>query len=160
MGKENHTFAAVARRSAGCTIVSQKGRKPRLLSAACAWVLPALLLLSAGALASCSASRRAAKAGVGVPVAEVDTLNYSPNTLIISYDPAVGSAPLLKAARRYGATILYRYQNFNMVALRLPEGKTLAEGIAHFQQVRGVLHVSRDRIYRLTDPVRPRPEVM
>lgn len=132
-------------------------RRTLFVRALLALVAISLLIV---ATASCSVSRRATKGATEPLVEAQDTLNFSPNTLIISYDPAVGSEPLLQDARRYGATVIYQYQNFNMVALRLPKGTSLAAGIAHFQKVRGVLQVSRDRIYHLTDPVRPRPEVM
>jgi len=81
---------------------------------------------------------------------------YSPNTLIIMVDTLVGKEPLLQAIKDYGATLKYDYNLIPGVAIRIPEGKTLQESIAYFKQVRGVVSVSKDRITRLTDPVKPK----
>lgn len=81
---------------------------------------------------------------------------YSPNTLIIMVDTLVGKEPLLKAIKDYGATLKYDYSLIPGVAIRIPEGKTLQESITYFKQVRGVVSVSKDRITRLTDPVKPK----
>ncbi len=81
---------------------------------------------------------------------------YSPNTLIIMVDTLVGKEPLLQAIKDYGATLKYDYNLIPGVAIRIPEGKTLQESIAYFKQVRGVVSVNKDRITRLTDPVKPK----
>lgn len=74
---------------------------------------------------------------------------YHRGVLIIYYDKSVGVEPLLKAAKRYGSEIIYRYNIISGVALRVPEGKTDEEAIAYYKKVKGVLQVSRDRIYHL-----------
>ncbi len=65
---------------------------------------------------------------------------YAPHTLIISYDPEVGTAALDSAVSALGATIIYRY-------------KDIHDAIRSLSATDGVLHVSRDRIYHLTDPI-------
>ena len=81
---------------------------------------------------------------------------YSPSTLIIMVDTLVGKAPLLQAIKDYGATLKYDYSIIPGVAILIPEGKTLQESIAYFKKVRGVVSVNKDRITRLTDPVKPK----
>ena len=81
---------------------------------------------------------------------------YSPNTLIIMVDTLVGKGPLMEAIKEYGATLKYDYSLIPGVAIRIPEGKTLQESIAYFKKVRGVVSVSKDRITRITDPVKPK----
>ena len=86
-------------------------------------------------------------------------LEYSPNTLIIMVSEDVGKEPLYKAIKDYGATLKYDYSIIPGVAILIPEGTTLEQGIAYFKKVKGVVSVNKDRITRLTDPVRPRLEV-
>lgn len=76
-------------------------------------------------------------------------LSYSPNTLIISYDEAVGKGPLKKAVSRYGAEIVYDYSIINAVTVRLPEGKTLDDAVGYFYKVKGVVDVSKNTGYLL-----------
>jgi hypothetical protein len=74
---------------------------------------------------------------------------FSPSTLIISYDSKVGTTALDKAINEYGAEVIYRYNNINAVAIRIPDGKDIHDAIDHFRQVHGVTAVNRDRKYRL-----------
>ena len=85
---------------------------------------------------------------------------YSPNTLIIMYDEAVGKEPHLEAIETYGAEVKYDYSLIPGMAIRIPDGKDIHDAITFFRKVRGVTSVERDRIIRVTDPVQPRPEVM
>ena len=85
---------------------------------------------------------------------------YSPNTLIIMYDETVDKDPLMKAIQAYGAEVRYDYSLIPVMAIRIPDGKGISDAIAFFRKVRGVTSVERDRIIRLTDPVKPRLEVM
>lgn len=81
--------------------------------------------------------------------------DFSPTTLIIMYDSITGKEPLLKAIHSYKAEIIYDYHFIHGMAIKKPDDKTLDEAIAFFRQVKGVVSVERDRIIRLTDPVRP-----
>ena len=80
---------------------------------------------------------------------------FSPSTLIISYDAQVGKQPLLDAIKACGAQVIYDYKMMSGMAIKKPYSITLDEAIAHFSKVKGVTHVARDRIIRLTDPIRP-----
>ena len=84
----------------------------------------------------------------------VDTPLFSPNTLLIMYDKEVGKAPLLEAIREYGAELIYDYGKACGVAIRKPDAKTIEETIAFFKKVKGVTHVSRDRILKTPRPGR------
>ena len=50
---------------------------------------------------------------------------------------------------KYGAEVVYDYNNFDCIAIRLPEGKTLEDAEAYFSKVKGVVQISRDRIMHL-----------
>ena len=80
-------------------------------------------------------------------------MDYSPNTLIISYDEAIGKEPLLSAIEEYNATILYDYHIINAVSIRIPDGTELEAAIEFFQTVDGVLFVNKDYIYQIDDPI-------
>ena len=89
-----------------------------------------------------------------------DEQNVSPNTLIIMYDTEIGKEPLQKAITKYGAEIIYDYSIIPGMAIRIPDGKDIHEAMEDFKKVKGVVSVERDHIYHLTDPVKPRLEVM
>ncbi len=80
---------------------------------------------------------------------EFSDFNYRklPDTnesLIVSYDSAVGNAALLKAAMELGSRVIYKYDNINAIAVALPAGMSAYEGKAYYSVVKGVLAVSRD----------------
>lgn len=74
---------------------------------------------------------------------------YSPHVLIIMYDSAVGSKPLLEAAQKMKCEVIYQYNIIKGVALRVPDKVKIEEAIKQFEQVKGVLSVERDRIMHL-----------
>ena len=74
---------------------------------------------------------------------------YTERTLIVFYDPAVGSEPLLQAVKDYGAEVGYQYKNLNGISILLAQGQNIEAAQRYFRNVRGVLSVSRDRIMRL-----------
>ncbi|MBQ2149942.1 MAG: hypothetical protein II434_00235 [Bacteroidales bacterium] len=83
---------------------------------------------------------------------------YSPDTLLIMYDPETGKEPLLKAVKEYGAELKYDYSLIPGIAIRIPEGTDIHKAMEWFKKVKGVVSVERDRIYHLIDPVKPRLE--
>lgn len=69
--------------------------------------------------------------------------------LIIFYDAQIGSAPLLKAVKTSGTTLIYEYKNLHGIAIR-PSSKTnIEDAIAYFKKVNGVLSVEQDRLLKL-----------
>lgn len=123
-------------------------------------ILAALLLGFLPLTLSCGAARRTYTLdGPSLVTAEPEG-DFSPNTLIIMYDETVGKDPLLEAIETYGAEVKYDYSIIPGMAIRIPDGKDIRDAIAFFRKVRGVTSVERDRIIRLTDPVKPRLEVM
>ena len=86
--------------------------------------------------------------------------DYAPDRLIIMYDEKTGKGPLLKAIKDYNAEIIYDYDIIPGMAIMIPEGNNIKEAIKYFKAVKGVVSVERDRIIRLTDPVKPRLEIM
>ena len=73
----------------------------------------------------------------------------SPSTLIIYYDVETDKAPLEEAVKSYKAEIIYNYDSFHAIAIRIPKSKLLSEAKAHFEQVKGVLQVQEDHINQL-----------
>ena len=97
--------------------------------------------------------------GMTPPARPVDPgLMYSRDVLIVSYDVEIGKEPLKKALKKYGAEIVYDYRMVNALAVRIPDPDEIDVAIARLEKVKGVLQVSRDRMYRL-DPVIPAMEV-
>ncbi|WP_314084111.1 hypothetical protein [Capnocytophaga gingivalis] len=66
------------------------------------------------------------------------------DTLILFYEVATPTAPLKKAFAKYGAEILYEYQNINGFAIRIPKEKSLEDAKVHFSKLKGVLSVEKD----------------
>lgn len=86
--------------------------------------------------------------------------DYAPDRLIIMYDEKTGKEPLLKALKDYNAEIIYDYDIIPGMAVKIPEGSDIKDAIKYFRAVKGVVSVERDRIIRLTDPVKPKLEIM
>ncbi|MCR5394150.1 MAG: DUF1294 domain-containing protein [Bacteroidales bacterium] len=78
---------------------------------------------------------------------------HSADVFLLMYDKEVGKQPLLKAIEQYHCAIVYDYHTINGMALKKPADKTLEETMQFFRQVKGVLSVEYDHIYRLDDPV-------
>ena len=76
------------------------------------------------------------------------------------YDENIGKEPLLEAIKKYGVEIKYDYKIINGMALKKPENKTLEETMQYFRGIKGVTTVEYDHVIRLTDPVKPKLEVM
>lgn len=123
-------------------------------------IFAALLLGFLPLTFSCGAARRTYTLDGPSLVTTEPEGEYSPNTLIIMYYEAVGKEPLLEAIETYGAEVKYDYSLIPGMAIRIPDGKDIHDAITFFRKVRGVTSVERDRIIRLTDPVKPRLEVM
>ena len=66
------------------------------------------------------------------------------HTFIIWYDNSVGKKPLLKAAEKKHATVVYDYKNFSGIALRTPIETSIEDTKAYFESVRGVISVQTD----------------
>ena len=81
-----------------------------------------------------------------VPPARPSGLEYSSDVLVVTYDIEIGKEPLKKAIKKYGASIIYDYRIVNAIAVRIPEPDKIDEAILHFEKVKGVLEVSRDRV--------------
>ena len=108
------------------------------------------LLLPIVLLAACQSTTpatSAAKSSLQPPQSAAP--QYTERTLIVFYDPAVGSEPLLQAVKDYGAEVGYQYKNLNGISILLAEGQNIEAAQRHFRNVRGILSVSRDRIMHL-----------
>ncbi|WP_155941862.1 hypothetical protein [Prevotella sp. AGR2160] len=61
----------------------------------------------------------------------------------------MGKQPLLKAVKAFKGDLVYDYQNFNGIAVTMPEGTDMDKAIDKFKKVKGVLTVERDRVMQL-----------
>lgn len=104
---------------------------------------------------ACHSKQQLVEAPLPISHEGMPGMEYSPTTLIITYDAEVGKQPLLDAIEASGAQVIYDYKIIHGMAIRKPDDMTLDEAIAHFSKVKGVLTVEKDRIIRLTDPVKP-----
>ena len=84
---------------------------------------------------------------------------HSPTVFIVMYDKEIGKEPLLKAVKDSGCEVIYDYNIIPGMALRKPHDKTLEETMLYFKRIKGVLSVEYDRIYHLTDPIKPKLEL-
>lgn len=71
------------------------------------------------------------------------------HTLIIFFDKKTGSKPLLKAIKKQGCTLLYKYKEFNGVAVKVDEKHDINQAIADFKKVKGVTSVNKDGIMQV-----------
>ena len=68
------------------------------------------------------------------------------HTLIIFFDRKTGNKPLLKAIKKQGCTLLYKYKEFSGVAVKVDEKHDVDKAIADFKKVKGVTSVNKDGI--------------
>ena len=68
------------------------------------------------------------------------------HTLIIFFDKKTGNRPLLKAIKKQGCTLLYKYKEFSAVAVKVDEKHDVDKAIADFKKVKGVTSVNKDGI--------------
>ena len=71
------------------------------------------------------------------------------HTLIIFFDKKTGNKPLLKAIKKQGCTLLYKYKEFSAVAVKVDEKHDVDKTIAEFRKVKGVTSVNKDGIMQL-----------
>ncbi|QUB70759.1 hypothetical protein J4864_00535 [Prevotella multiformis] len=71
------------------------------------------------------------------------------HTLIIFFDRKTGNKPLLKAIKKQGCTLLYKYKEFSGVAVKVDENQDIDKAIADFRKVKGVVSVNKDGIMQL-----------
>lgn len=110
-------------------------------------------------LTSCKTKQAVIEAPIPKQVHQ-DIQERSPDVFLVMYDENIGKEPLLEAIKKYGVEIKYDYKIINGMALKKPENKTLEETMQYFRGIKGVTTVEYDHVIRLTDPVKPKLEVM
>lgn len=77
--------------------------------------------------------------------------SVSPSTLIIWYDATSkrNKKRLMKAVKAYKAEVIYDYNNFNGIAIKIPQNTSIDAAIAYFKKVKGVVQVNRDGVMHL-----------
>ncbi len=123
-----------------------------------------LIILSALAVTlSCGSGKKAVtdeSVVENVPLVTPEDGLYSPDTLIILCDGDEAKAKVREVILAYGAEIKYDYSIICGFAIKIPEGKTIAESMEYFKNVPGIISVERDQIIHLTDPVEPVLEII
>lgn len=102
-----------------------------------------LFILMIGVLLSCRSTKE------DIPIRKEQSPMVSPSTLIIYYDAEVGKESLLEAVRNYKAEVVYEYDSFHAIAIRIPRSKSLKQAKAFFEKTKGVLQVNEDHIIQL-----------
>ena len=128
-------------------------KRLNLLHVAIVCLLPVMGAMAFVLFTSCGTKQ---KAEATLPVRHEYVPEHSPSVFLVMYDAEIGKEPLLKAISDYKAEIVYDYKLINGMALKKPDDKTLEETMQYFKKVKGVTHVEYDRVYHLTDPVKPR----
>lgn len=76
-----------------------------------------------------------------VPEGEMQYKNY-----LVYYDALVGKEYIYKALDKTKSEVLFDYNNFNAVAIRVPLKKDADKMQAYFENVKGVIFVQPDQI--------------
>ena len=82
----------------------------------------------------------------GSSASRTEQNNPTTHTLIIFYDKKTGNKPLMKAIKKQGCTLLYKYKEFSGVAVKVDEKHDVDKAIADFKKVKGVTSVNKDGI--------------
>lgn len=75
--------------------------------------------------------------------------SYDSSTLLINYEGKEVLDSLKSEIQKYGASVAYDYNNFNIIAITIPENKNIDEALKYFEKVKGVLSVERNAINQL-----------
>lgn len=100
------------------------------------YIFKALILAAISLLSGCSTSKTVQE-------------NVPNQNLIIYYEPETGNDDLLRAAKKYGSEVLYVYKNINGIAVTVPKNKNLHYAIKYYENVKGVLSVTKDEKLQL-----------
>lgn len=82
----------------------------------------------------------------GSSASRTEQNSLTSHTLIIFFDKKTGNKPLLKAIKKQGCTLLYKYKEFSGVAVKVDEKHDVDKAIADFKKVKGVTSVNKDGI--------------
>ena len=116
--------------------------------------IPLRLVLLSALFAFCACSSQKTLTASAPVSAENTAENTSEwlstnRVLIVFYERRLGRRHLMAEGQTLNCSIIYDYQNFNAVALKVPEEASIDEVIARLRQTKGVLQVSRDHVYKL-----------
>lgn len=76
-----------------------------------------------------------------VPQEDLQYKNY-----LVYYDGIIGKDALFKAIEKTGSEVLYEYNNFNAIAIRVPLKKSAEKMQAYFEKVNGVVYLQEDQV--------------
>ena len=76
--------------------------------------------------------------------------NLTLRNLIIFYDKTeIAPEKLVQIAQQKGAELLYQYENFNAIAIHVPEALDFNKIKAEFTPMKGILGVEEDQIMHI-----------
>lgn len=107
-----------------------------------------ILIFLSSILVGCASTKNTMEKDSGL-----STDAYQGN-LIIFYDKKVGPKHLERAIEEYPAEIIYRYNQLNGFAVRIPSAQSIDAAIRYFKKIQGVRQVSRDKLHHLDEPSR------
>ena len=105
-------------------------------------------------LTACATSRRQlALSGTPLAVDSVTTKSDTAvdRTLIIYYDRSIGKQALLNFVRIKQCKLIYKYVNFNAIAIRLAPQLDKKKTINELREMKGVLQVAEDCVLHLDE---------
>ncbi len=81
---------------------------------------------------------------------QVEQTLSSTRNFIIFYDRTLTTAPqLIATSQKLGAELLYEYQNFNAIAVHIPDNLELSSLKTKLSQIKGVLEVNESQMMQL-----------
>ena len=99
---------------------------------------------------SCKTTKEPKMTGANVSHNQGSTSdNYDSNTLLINYEGKEVLDSLKSEIQKYGASVAYDYNNFNIIAITIPDNKNIDEALKYFEKVKGVLSVERNAVIQL-----------
>ena len=105
-----------------------------------------LFIQSTTASAQCPIKEQIMNSDSGSSASRTEQNSPTSHTLIIFYDKKTGNKPLMKAIKKQGCTLLYKYKEFSGVAVKVDEKHDVDKAIADFKKVKGVTSVNKDGI--------------
>ncbi|MDO4881277.1 MAG: hypothetical protein Q3983_08350 [Capnocytophaga sp.] len=80
---------------------------------------------------------------------EENDLKISHNLIIYYEKPYLDN--LKKEIINYKAEIIYEYENFNSIAIKIPQNKSVDKAQSYFSKLKGILGVEKDKIMTLDE---------
>lgn len=112
--------------------------------------IAAAATLAAAVLVGAGSCRSAKPAATHCATRQIEPADYTPGTIIVSYDStAVVLSQLESAITESGSTVTHRYSSLGALVVRLSNGTPIVQEMARLRKLKGVTRVERDRMLKL-----------